>query len=70
METDHELIGKIANVTSAIEPGAMGEVMVPVRGGFETFFAYGSDATEHLGAGTRVLVLDRKAARTLIVSRY
>ena len=70
METDHELIGKVGNCTGAIEPGEMGEVMVPIRGGWESFYAYASDAAELLPAGTRVLVLDRKAPRTLIVSRY
>ena len=40
MEADHELIGKIGHVTGTIEPGKMGEVMVPVRGGSESFYAY------------------------------
>jgi membrane protein implicated in regulation of membrane protease activity len=70
METDHELIGKVAHVTSEIEPGKMGEVMVPVRGGSESFYAYLSDPEESCPKGTRVLVLDRDAPRTLIVSRY
>ena len=70
METDHELIGKVAHVTSAIDPGEMGEVMIPVRGGSETFYAYSSDPAESIPKGSRVLVLERNAPRTVIVSRY
>jgi len=70
METDQELIGKVGHCTSAIEPGRMGEVMVPVRGGSESFFAYSSDAGESIPRGSRVLVLERSAPRTIIVSRY
>ena len=70
METDHELIGKIGHCTSAIEPGQMGEVMVPVRGGSESFYAYASDPDDQIPQGTRVLVVDRQVSRTLIVSRY
>jgi catechol 2,3-dioxygenase-like lactoylglutathione lyase family enzyme len=70
METDHELIGKIGHVTATIAPGKMGEVMVPVRGGSESFYAYGSDAEEEIPQGCRVLVVDRQMSRTVIVSRY
>lgn len=70
METDHELIGKVGNCTAAIAPGGMGEVMVPVRGGWESFFAYASDGEEAIPAGSQILVLERKAPRTVIVSRY
>jgi hypothetical protein len=70
METDHELIGKVGHCTGAIAPGEMGEVMVPVRGGAESFYAYASDAAESIPKGSRVLVLDREAPRTVIVSRY
>ena len=70
MEADHELIGKIGHVTGTIEPGKMGEVMVPVRGGSESFYAYASDAEEQIPQGCRVLVVDRQMSRTVIVSRY
>ena len=39
-EADQELVGKVGHVTGAIEPGSMGEVMVPIRGGSECFYAY------------------------------
>jgi len=70
MQTDHELIGKVAQCTQAIEAGEMGEVMVPVRGGSECYFAYASDAAESIPKGSRVLVLEQMAPRTVIVSRY
>ncbi len=70
MEADHELIGKVGHCTDAIAPGEMGEVMVPVRGGAESFYAYASDPAESIPKGSRVLVLDREAPRTVIVSRY
>jgi hypothetical protein len=70
METDHELIGKIGHCTAAIEPGEMGEVMIPVRGGSESFYAYASDPEEKIAEGSRVLVVDRQVSRTVIVSRY
>jgi membrane protein implicated in regulation of membrane protease activity len=70
MEADHELIGKIGHVTGAIERGQMGEVMVPVRGGSESFYAYSSDPEEEIPRGARVLVVDRQLSRTVIVSRY
>jgi len=70
METDHELIGKVGQCTAAIEPGGMGEVMIPIRGGAESFFAYASDSEESIPKGARVLVLERNAPRTIIVSRF
>jgi hypothetical protein len=70
MKTDHELIGKVGNCTGAIEPGEMGEVMVPIRGGWESYYAYASDEADSIPEGSQVLVLERKAPRTVIVSRY
>ena len=70
MDADHELVGKIGHVTGAIEPGEMGEVMVPVRGGSESFYAYSRDPEESIPKGARVLVLDQEAPRTIIVSHY
>ena len=70
MASDHELIGKVGHCVSSIEPGHMGEVMVPVRGGSECYFAYSSDPAESIPKGTRVLVLDQMAPRTVTVSRY
>jgi hypothetical protein len=70
MDADQELIGKVAHTTSEIAPGEMGEVLVPVRGGAESYYAYGDDPAETIPRGARVLVLEQQAPRTLIVSRF
>jgi membrane protein implicated in regulation of membrane protease activity len=68
MVADHELIGKVGRVTGTIEPGKLGEVMIAIRGGSESYYAYGSDPEERIESGTRVVVLEHEAARTVIVS--
>jgi hypothetical protein len=68
MVADHELIGKVGRVTGTIEPGKLGEVMIAIRGGSESYFAYAADQEERIESGTRVVVLEHEAARTVIVS--
>jgi membrane protein implicated in regulation of membrane protease activity len=63
---DHQLIGKVCRVTGRIEPGRLGEVMVPIRGGSEAYYASADDAIE---AGERVVIVDSTGNRTVIVSR-
>jgi hypothetical protein len=70
MEADHQLIGKIGRLSGAIDPGDMGEVIVPVRGGSEAYYAYAADPAESIPEGTRVLVIEHEPPRTVIVSRY
>src|SRR3982751_5510818 len=53
MGSDHELVGKVGRVTGEIDPGRLGEVMVPVRGGTEAFYAYAVDPKETIPKGTR-----------------
>jgi membrane protein implicated in regulation of membrane protease activity len=67
--TDHELIGKTGRVTGAIEAGRLGEVMVPVRGGTEAFYAYAVDPAEAIPKGTRIVVVEHEPPRTVVVSR-
>ena len=67
MVADHELIGKVGRVTGAIEPGKLGEVMIPIRGGSESYYAYSADQ-ERIETGTRVVVIEHEAGRTVIVS--
>ena len=67
---DQEVIGKVARVTGTIEPGEMGEVMVPVRGGSEAYYAYASDPSETIPKGTRVVVIEHDPPRTVVVSPY
>jgi hypothetical protein len=66
---DHKLIGKVCRVTGRIAPGQLGEVMIPVRGGSEGYFAYADDVGDAIEAGERVVVIEQEAARTVIVSR-
>jgi hypothetical protein len=66
---DHQLIGKVGRVIARIEPGRFGEVMIPIRGGSEAYFAYADDAAETIEKGTRIVVLEQDAPRTVIVSR-
>ena len=68
MAADHELIGKVGRVTGTIEPGKLGEVMIAIRGGSESYYAYAADQEERIESGTRVVVLEHEAARTVIVS--
>lgn len=70
MAADHELIGKVGHVTGEICPGGMGDVMVPIRGGSESYYAYSADPEETIPKGSRVVVIDQQAPRTIIVSRY
>lgn len=67
--TDHALIGKVCRVIGRIEPGKLGEVMVPIRGGSEGYFAYADDPDDRIEPGTRVVVIEQEASRTVIVSR-
>jgi hypothetical protein len=70
VSADHDLLAKVGRVTGAIEPGEMGEVMLPVRGGSEAFYAYSTDPTEEIPAGTRVVVIEHEPPRTVVVTRY
>ena len=66
---DHQIVGKVGRVTGAIEAGRLGEVMIPVRGGSEAFYAYASDE-EAIPKGTRVVVIEYEPPRTVVVSRF
>jgi hypothetical protein len=70
MSVDHQMVGKVGRLTGAIEPGEMGEVTIPIRGGTESFYAYASDPAESIEEGTRVIVLEHEPPRTVVVSRY
>jgi hypothetical protein len=70
MDADQQLIGKVGRLCGSIAPGEMGEVMVPVRGGSEAYYAYAADPAESIPEGTRVLVIEHEPPRTVIVSRY
>jgi hypothetical protein len=65
---DHRMIGKVGRVTGAIAPGAVGEVMIPVRGGTEHFHAYAADTEDRIARGSSVVVVDYFPPRTVIVT--
>jgi len=68
--SDHQVIGKVGRLTGEIVPGRMGEVMIPIRGGNEAYFAYAADPEESIPRGTRVVVIEHDTPRTVIVSRF
>ena len=66
---DDRMIGKMGRVTGAIGPKALGEVMVPVRGGTEHFHAYAADREDAIEKGASVVVVEYHPPRTVIVTR-
>jgi hypothetical protein len=65
---DQVMIGKVGRVTGTINPGKLGEVMVPVRGGSEAFHAYAVSGAETIHTGTRVVVVEYYPPRTVVVT--
>jgi len=65
---DQVMIGKVGRVTGTVAPGKLGEVMVPVRGGSEAFHAYAADAADTITPGTRVVIVEYFAPRTVVVT--
>lgn len=63
---DHVLIGKQGVVTIRVSPGLLGEVLVPIRGGTEAFFARTFDE-EPIEAGRRVVVVEQLSNRSVLV---
>ena len=62
------MVGKVGRVTGTVAPGVIGEVMVPVRGGAEAFHAYSADTGATIPPGTRVVVVEYFAPRTVVVA--
>lgn len=63
------LIGKEGRVTGKIGPGLVGEVMIPVRGGAEAFYAHPVDPRDEITLGTIVVVVEYHPPRTVYVAR-
>jgi len=68
--SDHEVIGKVGRLIGQIDPGRMGEVMIPIRGGSEAYYAFAADPEETIPRGARVVVVEHEPPRTVVVSRY
>ncbi|WP_433499095.1 hypothetical protein ACQP1K_01690 [Sphaerimonospora sp. CA-214678] len=63
------MIGKQGRVTGKIGPGLVGEVMVPVRGGVEAFYAHPSVPDEEFPVGSMVVIVEYSPPRTVYVAR-
>lgn len=62
------MIGKEGRVTGRIGPGLVGEVMIPIRGGVEAFYAHPVDPRDEIGVGTIVVVVEYHPPRTVYVA--
>lgn len=71
MSDDDAMIGLVGTVTGTVRPGAIGEVMVAIRGGTEAFYAEPFDGEEVIPVGARCAVVDyrpHEASRTVFVT--
>ena len=48
---DQQVVGKMGRVTGRIGPDRLGEVMISIRGGTESFHAYAVDRTDLIAVG-------------------
>ena len=63
------MVGKVGRVTGTVGPGLVGEVMIPIRGGSEAFYASPANPDETIPVGTVIMVVDYHPPRNVIVSR-
>jgi hypothetical protein len=67
---DHDVVGKVGRVTGLVAPDmAGGEVTLHLDNGSAAFDAFPADGEEVLVPGTRIVVLDYAAPRTVTVAR-
>lgn len=64
---DHELVGRVGQVTIPISAARPGEVLLPIRGGTEAFTAC-SDVP--IAKHARVMVIECLSGRTVTVTPY
>jgi hypothetical protein len=60
-------VGRVSK-QGAIRPGRLGEVLVPIRGGLESFLAKDADGGS-IEADAEIVVVERIAPRTVLVTR-
>jgi hypothetical protein len=60
-------VGRVSK-QGAIRPGRLGEVLVPIRGGLESFLAKDADGGS-IEADEEIVVVERIAPRTVLVTR-
>ncbi|MFC4591460.1 hypothetical protein [Sphaerisporangium corydalis] len=63
------VVGRQGRVTGRIGPGLVGEVMVPIRGGVEAFYAHPTIPDEEIPVGTIIIVVEYSPPRTVYVAR-
>ncbi|MGH3388591.1 MAG: hypothetical protein ACRDOO_06910 [Actinomadura sp.] len=55
-------------MTGKIGPGLVGEVMIPIRGGVEAFYAYSVDPRDEITVGSIIFVVEYHPPRTVYVA--
>ena len=65
---DQQVVGKMGRVTGRIGPDRLGEVMISIRGGTESFHAYAADRADLINIGAQIVVVDYLPPRTVIVT--
>jgi hypothetical protein len=60
-------VGRVSK-QGAIRPGRLGEVLVAIRGGMESFLAQDADGGS-IEADEEIVVIERIAPRTVLVTR-
>jgi hypothetical protein len=60
-------IGRVAK-QGAIRPGRLGEVLISIRGGLESFLAEDADGGS-IDADEEIVVVERTGPRTVLVTR-
>ncbi|MEO3809311.1 hypothetical protein ABGB17_09960 [Sphaerisporangium sp. B11E5] len=63
------MVGRQGRVTGRIGPGLVGEVLVPIRGGVEAFYAHPAIPDEEIPPGTIVVIVEYSPPRTVYVAR-
>jgi hypothetical protein len=62
------VVGRTGRVTGRVAPGAVGEVVLQIRGGSEAFYAYASVTGAIIERGVKVKVDDYQPPLTVFVS--
>jgi hypothetical protein len=63
--TEPSLVGTVGHVSVPIPVSGAGEVMLPVRGGTESFAAF---ADEPIAKHARIVVVESRSARSVTVT--
>lgn len=65
--TEH-ITGATGRVSSTVRPGRVGEVLLRIRGGTESYDAYAYTSGEIIAVGEQVYVMEYSAPRTVYVT--